>query len=296
MNFRWVGIFLLLPLFGAGQTLFAPEKNPMFSDASFFNEAFVKQHNIRTITGSILKKAEMSAIVDPGTVIYFEFDTNGRLIKQYSTLRKKDAAMDTIMNLYEYDTKGQLLVKRSADAYGFYSYRYEYDANGNPTRESYYRETNKNKYPSTFKLDREYLIADEKYVNTINGDEVNRAYINEVNRKYKERTIRHEGDKLVYDSERLVVTGTSQTATYSYDEQGRLAKKFHETKGSWNQKQRYEYIYVDKILDTEKVFSNDELDFTREYIYHDSGVIKSQLNRYIETNRIEMIKYTVDYF
>ena len=69
----------------------------------------------------------MSAIKKTNLVVHFDFDVNGDLIKQYSSIKRHNKT-DTTFTMYTYSQMGNLITKRTNDAHGFYSYNYEYDA------------------------------------------------------------------------------------------------------------------------------------------------------------------------
>ena len=88
------------------------------------------------------------------------FDKNGFLKCQYKTISKSQKR-DTNFIFYEYDEQARLLVKRFSDSYGFYSYSYEYNIDGQKTKQIYAREKNASTSKINFSLAEQYVIFEE---------------------------------------------------------------------------------------------------------------------------------------
>ncbi|HYG53089.1 MAG TPA: hypothetical protein VD905_19455, partial [Flavobacteriales bacterium] len=58
------------------------DKCQAFTDQAYFNPDFIKRNKIRSIHGAISSKRTNDIIRDLGLVLNFDFDTEGRVVKQ----------------------------------------------------------------------------------------------------------------------------------------------------------------------------------------------------------------------
>ena len=112
-----------------------------FSDEPFFDLQFIKQNKIKTINGEIKTKGNLEVIKDAKLVSSYEFDKDGKLVLQLGSFNIMGSKDTTFIN-YIYDENNNVVTKRTNDAYGFFSYNFEFDTNQRVVSKVYCREEN----------------------------------------------------------------------------------------------------------------------------------------------------------
>jgi len=282
----------ILPLISYSQII-DNSKSFVFNDDPFFNTAFIKNNKIKSIHGVISTKKELSAIKKTNLVVHFDFDVNGDLIKQYSSIKRHNKT-DTTFTMYTYSQMGNLITKRTNDAHGFYSYNYEYDASNRLIRKTYCRDENANKNRNDFKLGKQYTIINESYSYTKQKNKLLKNIFNNNGRIYE----KHES---VYDtlgylkklSKRLLINNKKSWTEYEYNEKGLLKSvaNFKSDLDSPVSKFTYRYdehgnlAYVDE-------YKNGVHVTHKELLYESATfLLKTILIQDVSTNFIKIIKF-----
>ena len=134
----------------------------VFSGEPFFYTDFIRSNKIKSITGTVSTKADLQVIKSKGLITKFFFDGSGNLIKQFDSFyrgKKKDSSITT----YHYDEKKNMTTKRMSDSYGFFSYNYSYNDQGDVVSKTYCRDENATNDKNHFKLKKQYTIVNETY-------------------------------------------------------------------------------------------------------------------------------------
>src|SRR5690554_1566852 len=125
-----------------------------FTDQPFFNKKIISKNKIKSISGSFIHYKLGDGLRETDDFRAYYFNEKGQLTQQ-SESREIATGQDTLVSLYEYDDKGNLIALRQRDQYGFYAHIYEYDENNRVINEEYRRNLNKNKTSVThFELGR----------------------------------------------------------------------------------------------------------------------------------------------
>lgn len=269
-----------------------------FTDDNFFYQQFVEQNKIKSITGNISTKGEMKAIKDEHLVLSYEFDSLGRLIKQYGSFNRT-GIKDTTFVTYLYDEFNRIITKRTNDAYGFYSYNFDYDTTGNILTKTYCRDENANISRNEFKLGKQYTIVKESYKYEENDSVKTKHVFNNHGRIYQREYYKY--NKLGYLEEvtkKLVVNHKKSKVIFRYNELGKVSEKIIQNNTSSDDFVKYEYTY-DELGNLTFIdeYSNDTKKYHKEVLYDQSTMLmKALLIQDVEANFITIIKFSYEFY
>lgn len=189
-----------------------------FTDRPFFNEKFIKDNKLKKLEGSYVYKKTGEVMKTTSYKYVYNFDEQGHLISSYET-NLDDGTKDTVWNIYEYDVKNLLVTHRKTDLDGFTTVHYTYDDKGRVIKEEYKRDID-----SLGKIVRSLSFNEERIEYSDYGDQTKKTKYNNYNLPYLDEFVRYDSiGYLVERVERIRMTSTTFTNTYSYDEHGKLA-------------------------------------------------------------------------
>jgi len=284
--------------FSANAQLIDNRKCNAFSDDNFFYQEFVRQNKIKSITGNISTKVEMQVIKNEHLVLKYEFDSVGRLVKQFGSFNRT-GIKDTTFVTYMYDEFSRILTKRTNDAYGFFSYNFEYDTTGNILTKTYCRDENANVSRNEFKLGKQFIIVKESYKYEKNDSIQTKNVFNNHGRIYQKEYQKY--NKLGYLEEvtkKLVVNHKKSMVTFKYNELGKVSEKIIQNNTSKDDYVKYEYSY-DEIGNLTFIdeYSNEKKKLHTEVLYDQSTMLmKALLIQDVEANFITIIKFSYEFY
>lgn len=271
----------------------------VFSNNIFFSEKFIRVNKIKTIKTEISFKRELQPIVQTGNIQGFEFNSSGKLVKQYETISIAGAIKDTSISYFIYNDKGNLELKRSSDGYGFYSYYYEYDDAGNIIKQVYSRDENKG-YKNDFQMNRQFIINSETYqYEKLSSKQKKKRFYNDNGMEYKSLILYfNEYGNIAEEESKFIVTGRKSSITYNYDELFRLSEKtdYSAVSGENRIVSVFTYDEFGNVL-REKISRNGTVKTTREFLYDKKTfLLDAQLIKDEATQTIHIYKYSYDFY
>lgn len=296
-NYLIVFIVILTTLNCSGQIL--DINKPLFTEDPFFNTIFIKKNNILSITGSISSKKVRDIIRTKGLDYYYEFNKDGSLKMQLSSLFN-GGLKDSTTVAYKYDSKGNITTKRKNDNYGFFSYNYTYDSADNIVLQTYCRDENKYKAKNKFELSKQYIIASDSFsYQKFDARQTKKIFYNGYGKIFKEQTnYYNEYGYLTEEYTKFLIGNNKKKVTYEYDENGRLYKKHTFTNIAEDKKttEIYTYDEVGNILDI-KTYNNDKHTNTKQFLYDNKTMLlTAQIIQDIETEFLRIIQYRYTFF
>jgi hypothetical protein len=273
---------------------------PLFTDDPFFNTQFIKENNIKSITGSRSSKKIQDIIRSKGLDFYYEFNNKGQLIKQIATFLVGGINKDTNIILYEYDSYGSLTLRRKSDNYGFYSHQYQLDSLKRITKQTYNREENTFACKGNFELCQRYKISSDSFsYQRLDELQVKKYFYNNYGKVYKYQfSYFNEFNYLIEEYTKFIIGNNKSKITYEYDEKGRLIKQvnFSNLTGNKNITQIFEYDTIGNVLAI-KQFENDKHVTTKQFLYDKKTMlITAQLIQDVQTEFLQIIQYHYTFF
>ncbi len=273
----------------------------IFANNVFFSETFIRVNKIKSATAEISFKRVWQPIVNPGNFQSFEFNNQGKLVKQLETISIAGNIKDTSVSYFIYNEKNQLERKRSSDGYGFYSYYFEYDHAGNIIKQVYSRdEPRPGGAKNEFQLARQFIISSETFqYEQLSPKQKKRRFFNDLGMEYKSAiTYYNEYGNISEDETRFIVSGRKSTITYKYDEFFRLSEKsdFSMVSGENNIVSVFTYDEFGNVMQ-EKISRNGTLKTTREFVYdRKTFLLDAQLIKDEATQTIHIYKYSYEFY
>ncbi len=274
------------------------EKN-LFTEDTFFNEDFILCEKIKSITGAFHYKRDNEKMHDKGVIVKYEFDTLGRLKRQYSTFKKYGGETDTSFVFYEYDNDGRLSTKRTSDNFGFYSMSYTYDKNGNIIQETYSRELNANHSAGDFSLGKQYPMGVEKFeFDYISPVFYKKKLLNNLGVPFKEISfLMNELGKVTEETGTFLSIRHVERKNYTYNEKGKLIEKTEFTDLGQALTIQYQYVYDknDQLIEIKKLKNTEPVQIT-EFMLNNNGLITNRLSREITAQIIDITKFSYEFY
>lgn len=280
---------ILIQTLSHGQMLQNTEVN-VFDGRPEFSTAFMRAQNIKTISGTFSTKATMDVIRETKEFTYFKFNRYGELTFEYKTLLG-----DTLFILYVWDERSNLIIKRSADRYGYSSYHYRYD----DKNRLIYSELRTSSYAGEDRMthipDEEKKVSYEKfeYID-LDAKSYKKLYLNNSGLTYKEEFFYFNDTGQLLEQTGYQKSGPGKTShLFKYDEKGRLIEKKYENSVTSTFSDRYEYEYdATGNIFAMKYFENEIYKTEFQYVYDsDSPLLKAIIMRDVATQVMTIIKY-----
>ena len=260
-----------------------------FTDKPFFNSTFIKGNKIKSISGQFNYKRSGEAMYPTKFYYVYEFDRDGNLSASYET-RTDDGTKDTTWNKYEYRNDGKLKIHKRGDAKGLAVTHYFFDEKGRIIKEEYWKEpidslgisqkpVLQNTETATYT---NYELQEKKII----YNSYDLPYITVMN-------YFNEEGYLLSREERLMMTSTVNTITYSYNEKGYIESIKTLKKNKEVPAEELKFIYDDfgNMLEKQLYRDGDYITET-EVIYNSkSNLMTAVLIRDVKTNFIMAIRF-----
>ena len=270
----------------------------VFSGEPFFYTEFIRGNKIKSITGSVSTKADLQVIKSKGLMVKFLFDESGNLIKQFDSFyrgKKKDSSIIA----YHYDEKKNITTKRMSDSYGFFSYNYSYNNNGDVVRKTYCRDESATNNKNNFKLKKQYTIVNETYSYVANDSLIQKNVLNNHGGVYQKEYYTYDENKLLIKVEKkLIVNHKKAETTFRYNDLMKVSEMTIQKDMSKGAYSRLVYEY-DNLGNLEVIdeYRNEELKTHKEVIYDKSTLLmKALLVQDVNSNFITITKYSYVFF
>lgn len=278
--------------FSACSQMLNNSEGDAFLESPFFNEANIKANKIKKISGSFHFKKINDKIRATGMVYGCEFDREGRIVMHFETNKFLDK-VDTTVNHYEYNEKGQLHIHRKYDANAYYAEVYEYDDVGRVIRIEYRKDINKNANPMRFVLDKQFLISFETMSYEKFEQQEKKTHYNNFGMPFQFSFYYYNDlGYLTQIIENMAVSSGQRKITFSYNERGLIAEKrmVSSVMGNSSFKINYTYDPIGNLLSSE-MHRNGVYTTETQVVYNSkTGLVSSLLKRQIDTQLITILQ------
>ncbi|MBK6951568.1 MAG: hypothetical protein IPH24_05845 [Crocinitomicaceae bacterium] len=280
---------ILIQLMSHGQMLQNTEVN-VFDGRPEFSSAFMRSQNIKTISGTFVTKASMDVIRETKEFTYLKFNRFGELTFEYKTLLG-----DTLFILYVWDERSNLIVKRSADRYGYSSYHYRYD----DKNRLIYSELRTAKYQGEDRLthvpdlDKKVSYENFEYID-LDSKSYKKFYLNNSGIVYKEEFFYFDDSGRLLEQTAYQKSGPGKSSHFfKYDDAGKLIEKKYENSIAANFSDRYEYEYdASGNIFAMKYYENEIYKTEFQYVYDsESPLLTAIIMRDVASQVMTIIKY-----
>ena len=270
----------------------------VFSGEPFFYTEFIRSNKIKSIKGVVSTKADLQVIKSKGLSTEFFFDDSGNLIKQFDSFyrgKKKDSSITT----YRYDEKKNITTKRMSDSYGFFSYNYGYNDNGDVLSKTYCRDENTTNNKNDFKLKKQYTIVNETYSYVQKDSCIQKNVHNNHGGVYQKEYYTYDENKLLVKVEKkLIVNHKKAQTTFKYNNLMMVSEMTIQKDLGKDAYSKFVYEY-DHLGNLEVIdeYRNEELKTHKEVIYDKSTLLmKALIVQEVNSNFITITKFSYVFF
>jgi hypothetical protein len=216
-------VFLFISFYSKGQII----NNSILGiikNENFFNEKFIRENGIVSISARISEKRDLKAITDQGVIEKFSFNNSGKITEHIKTFKLKEEIIDTSLTGYQYNDVNKLIIKSGKESKGYYSYEFKYNPSGKIVQQQYKRGENTAEQKYKLEKGKEFSIKTERFeyeTSTPTREKI--IFYNNDDKAYKEVFISYDalGNKTEEESI-FKLTSNRSITTYIYDDYGRI--------------------------------------------------------------------------
>lgn len=287
---RILVICLLFPIMGTSQMLLNP-KGDVLEDMPFFNPEFIKKHNIKSFRGGYATKFDHDIIRPNNDAFVYEFDRLGQLVRKF-----KIHMGDTLLSTYIYDYKGNVIIHRETNKFGYYEHRYRYSSDNRLMEMELRRDKKSHMNKLAFELDEKHTVAHEKYEYIpLEGNDYKRVCYNSADRVYKIEFFYFDSQGRLIKKESALHNGSGRSEiNYFYDDQGHVEEVKTISKASRTHTNRKIFTYDEEgNVMSRMMYRNDKVISEEQLVYfEDSKLLKAILSRAEEGSMITILQFT----
>ena len=294
----FIFLFLLLSINGFTQLL--DINKPLFTDDPFFNSSFIKENNIKSITGSRSSKKIQDIIRANGLDYYYEFNNQGLLTHQIATFFLQNVNKDTNIISYQYDEANNLVLRRKSDNYGFFSHQYQFDSLNRIIKQTYNREENAYSCKKDFELCQRYKISSDSFsYQKLSELQLKKLFYNNYGKTYKHQFYYYDDLGYTIETRTKYLIGNNKSKTnYKYNEKGWLIQQEDFTSLAGNKKSTtiYEYDSIGNVLIIHQ--SENDVAITKKQFLYDKKtmLITAQIIQDIPSGFLQIIQYHYTFY
>lgn len=284
-----VGLIFFLGFFvSAYAQVLDNREGEAFTDKPFFNESFIKENKLKNLVGSYVYKKTGETMKTTSFKYVYNFDREGHLSSTYET-NTSDGTKDTVWNIYEYNDEHLLITHRKTDLDGFTTVHYTYDDQGRVITEEYKRDID-----SLGKIVRSLSFNKERIEYSNYGDQTKLTRFNNYGLPYLDEFVRYDSiGYLVEKTERIRMTSTTYTNTFSYNEQGKLAsiQKTSNRKDGIIEEFKFRYDELGNLIE-KHVFKDGVFTTDIQIIYNSkSKLLATVITKQVSTGFMMILRF-----
>ena len=222
-------------------------------------------------------------------VYVYKFDRKGNLISTIETC-PDDGSMDTVRNVYRYNTNNLLIAHLKSDQDGFQAIYFEYDSLGRVISEEFKRESvdENHQVISSTTFNKETLIYQDF------GLQTKRTRYNSYSLPYLDEFFNYnELGYLVERVERLKMTSDVYTISYEYNEKGLISaiRKKNNKYDGLTEEYTFEYDELGN-LEQKHIYRKGVFTTDIQIIYNSkSKLISSVITRQVSTGFLMILRF-----
>jgi hypothetical protein len=284
-----VFIAIFLPFLVTGQMLLNSD-GQVLEDMPFFNPQFIRNQSVKSFRGSYATKYDHDVIRPNDDAFVYEFDKLGQLVRKY-----KIHMGDTLLSTYIYDYKGNVLIHRETNKFGYHEKRYRYDKLNRVTELEIRRDNGSVANKLSFELEKKHTVAIEKYEYIpLDGNDYKKICYNSSGRVYRIEFYYFDKAQRLIKKESALHNGSGRSEiNYFYNDQGYIeeVKKISKASKTHTNRKLFTYDKEGNVL-SKMVYRNEKLINEQQLVYfEDSGLLKAILTREDEESKITILQF-----
>ncbi|MDZ4824409.1 MAG: hypothetical protein SH856_13200 [Flavobacteriales bacterium] len=273
-----------------------------FEDEMFFNQEFLWQNKIKTITGTVSIKRTGRPIDQRPDISVFRINEVG-LLNQIDKVTSVLHLMDSSSILFRRNDLGEVELRSEKGTKGYSTTQFNYDDEGHLVRIDYGKAENISAEKSKLEPGQSIIINSETFVwNEAGEGTLRRSNFNNYGLHYSNTTTTiNELQYVTREVEELLMSGRTTTHTYTYNERGWISKieatdNLHPiTNGSPHSSKTFYYDDIGNLLKVE-YREGEKVLREVEVLYTGTMLIEAFLDLDAGTNDITITKFTYEFY
>jgi len=268
-----------------------------FSEEMYFNQEFLWQNKINSITGITSVKRPGRPIQKLPDMFILHFNEVG-LLRAMDKVTSVLHLVDSMRVEYKRNDLGEVELRREQGSRGILTTNLNYDELGRVKRLDYAKSENLSETPGKIEPGRMIIVNSETYEYFPTGDHLTRRKaFNNYGLYYSDKlTERDPKGYIIRETEELVMSGRTVTRAYSYNDKGWI----DEIAQSDNQggKSHTTLFYYDPFGNLHKVEYFEETELLREIevLYLENMLLEALIDHDLQSRDILITKFTYEFF
>ncbi len=269
----------------------------VFSEEMFFNQEFIWQNKIRTITGVTSIKRPNRPIEQRPDMFVFRFNEVG-LLREMDKVTSVLHLVDSLRVQFKRNDLGEVELRQETGTKGYSTKAFNYDDQGRIKRIDFGKSENLSTQRGLLESGRTILVNSESYEYFDAGEHTSRRKaFNNYGLFYAEKTIiRDPLGYIVSENEELVMSGRTVSKTYIYNDRGWIGTI--RTTDSQSGEEKRDVFYYDDLGNLLKVeyYLGPKLLREIEVLYTETMLLEALLDHDLQSRDIVITKFTYEFY
>jgi len=289
-------LFILLSVGGHAQIIDNRLGNA-FSEEMYFNQEFLWQNKIKSISGQLSVKRPNRPIQKLPDIFVFRFNEVG-LLKAMDKVSSVLHLVDSLRVEFKRNDLGEVEIRKETNPRGILTTAMLYDDQGRVNRIDFSKAENRSLEPGTLDRGTPILVNSESYEYFSGGDHISRRRaLNNYGLFYSEKTtMRDSMGYIVTETEELVMSGRSVTRSYTYNDHGWIDEIM--VKDNQSNPSKSDQFYYDTLGNLHKVeyYQENELIREIEVLYTETMLLEALIDHDLQNHDILITKFSYEFY
>lgn len=268
----------------------------VFEDEMYYNQEFLWQNKIKSITGVVSIKRPNRPIEPRPDMFVYRFNTVG-LLEQLDKVTSVLHLVDTTTIEYKRNDLGEVEIRTEKGNKGFYTKKFVYDKEGRIERLDFGKAENVSVEKNTLVPGQWITINSESFKYVVLGTQsVQKSCYNNYGLLYSNiTTTRNDLGYLISEREEIVMSNRVTTKNYKYNDRGWLEEiAWTDETGTVTKTYKFHYDPLGNLLKMEK-FKANVMQVEIEVLYTETMLIEALLHHDIQSHDIVITKFSYEF-
>jgi hypothetical protein len=291
-----LALFFFCSIFFSDAQIIDNRLGNAFKQEMFFNQEFLWQNKIKTITGLYSVKRTGRPIEQKRDIVVYRFNSVG-LLDQIDKVETILHFVDSSSILFKRNDLGEVELRSENGTKGYSTTHFNYDGEGRLIRTDFGKAENVSEQRGKLEPGQTFIVNSESYEWQPKADGILRkSNFNNYGLHYSNTTVtKNELGYVLSEIEELIMSGRTTTRNYTYNEKGWISKI--ETTDNLNSTKRSEAYSYDELGNLIKVeyIEGDTVLREVEVLYTETMLIEAFLDHDIKSHDIIITKFKYEF-
>ncbi len=292
----FLALFLVCPSLFFKAQIIDNRLGNAFKEEMFFNQEFLWQNKIKTITGLYSVKRTGRPIEQKRDVVVYRFNSVG-LLDQIDKVESILHFVDSSSILFKRNDLGEVELRSENGTKGYSTTHFNYDSEGRLIRLDFGKAENVSDLKGKLEPGQTFIVNSETFQwGPLKDGVLRKSNFNNYGLHYSNTTMtRNELGYVLSEVEELIMSNRTTTRNYTYNEKGWIAKI--ETSDNQNSPKRSEVYSYDELGNLVKVEYFEGIVLLREVevLYTETMLIEAFLDHDIKSHDIIITKFKYEF-